>query len=167
MEIRETFTKGIAAIKKYKYAALVLVIGLLLMAIPGNKDKNTVPVSTADPQTETAIDEQLEELLAQIDGAGEVQVMLTELTGERTVYQTNDDDSSSKESSSSNKEAVIITDSQRNQVGLVKQIIPPTYQGAVIVCEGADDPTVRLAIVNAVSNLTGLGANQISVLKMK
>ena len=30
------------------------------------------------------------------------------------------------------------------------------YEGAIIVCEGADNPAVRLRIVNAVSDLTGL-----------
>jgi len=39
--------------------------------------------------------------------------------------------------------------------------------GAVIVCQGADDPQVRLSIVDAVSKVTGLGSDKISVLKMK
>jgi stage III sporulation protein AG len=39
--------------------------------------------------------------------------------------------------------------------------------GAIVLCQGADVPSVRLAIVDAVSKVTGLVANQISVLKMK
>lgn len=35
-----------------------------------------------------------------------------------------------------------------------------------MVCQGADNAAVRLAIVEAVSKVTGLGANRISVLKM-
>jgi stage III sporulation protein AG len=64
-------------------------------------------------------------------------------------------------------ETVIITDAQRAQQGLVKQVNPPVYLGAVVVCQGADRASVRLAIVEAVANATGLGADKISVLKMK
>jgi stage III sporulation protein AG len=39
--------------------------------------------------------------------------------------------------------------------------------GAIVVCQGGDQPTVRLAILDAVSKVTGLGADKISILKMK
>lgn len=39
--------------------------------------------------------------------------------------------------------------------------------GAAIVCEGADDAKVRLAIVEAVKAYTGLGSDKITVLKME
>lgn len=167
MGIKCFFDKGIASIKKYKYAFLVLAIGLILMAIPDSKNSPEISVD-AEATTEISMEEQLKHLLQQIDGAGEVQVMLTVLTGEKTIYQTNDDRRTvSGENTDSNIEAVIITDSERNQTGLVKQVLPPTYQGAVVICQGADNPAVQLAIVDAVSKLTGLGANRISVLKMK
>ena len=41
------------------------------------------------------------------------------------------------------------------------------YLGAVVVCDGADSATVRLRIMQAVSALTGLGSDKISVIKMK
>ena len=43
----------------------------------------------------------------------------------------------------------------------------PVYKGAVVVCEGADHASVKLNIVQAVSSLTGLGSDKITVLKMK
>ena len=61
---------------------------------------------------------------------------------------------------------VTVTDAQRNESGLVRQIVSPKYRGAIIVCGGADDPVVCLAIKDAVSNATGLGTDRISVLKM-
>ena len=42
-----------------------------------------------------------------------------------------------------------------------------SYAGAVVVCDGADSAVVRLRIVQAVSALTGLGSDKISVIKMK
>ena len=65
------------------------------------------------------------------------------------------------------KDTVIVTDGDRAQNGLVQQLLPPTYLGAIIVCEGGDRAEVRLAIAKAVSRYTGLGIDRISVLKMK
>ena len=64
-------------------------------------------------------------------------------------------------------DTVTVTDAQRNESGLIRQVNPPVYKGAVIVCQGADNAAVRLAIVDAVGKATGLGADKISVLKMK
>ena len=60
----------------------------------------------------------------------------------------------------------MITDENRTQTGLVQQSIPPTYRGAIVVCQGADSPAVCLAVKEAVSKVTGLDTSQISVLKM-
>ena len=43
----------------------------------------------------------------------------------------------------------------------------PSYQGAVVVCEGAGDAAVRLALTEAVSALTGLSAERISIVQWK
>jgi stage III sporulation protein AG len=83
------------------------------------------------------------------------------------VYQTDEDITTSENNSTVRKETVIITDSQRNESPLVLQVLPPEYMGAVIVCQGAENVQVRLAIVEAVCNATGLGADKIAVLKMK
>ncbi len=40
------------------------------------------------------------------------------------------------------------------------------FSGAVIICSGAEDPGVRLRIVEAVSAFTGLGSNRIVVEKL-
>ena len=85
----------------------------------------------------------------------------------KTLYQTDDSTSYSDTSNTTRIDTVTVTDDTRNQTGLIQQVIPPTYQGAIVVCQGADSPAVRLAIVEAVSKVTGLGADRISVLKMK
>ena len=105
----------------------------------------------------------LEEILSQIQGAGRVQVLLTQREGERTVYQTDEDSTSSGIRS----DTVLLNGSDRSQTGLVQQVNPPTYLGAVIVCQGADSASVRLAIVSAVGSVTGLSTDKITVLKMK
>lgn len=155
-------------IKKYRYAALVLAIGLILMAIPKNTKTNQ-PDDAAQiiSVSEATISDQLADILSQINGAGKVQVMLTVAKGEETIYQTNSDCILSNDSNNTQADTVTVTDSERNENGLIRQIIPASYMGAIVVCQGADNHSVKLAIVEAVANITGLGADRISVLKMK
>jgi stage III sporulation protein AG len=144
-------------IKKYRYAALILAFGLVLMLLPVGADKKE-PAQAVPAATEPSLALQMEVLLSQIQGVGKVSVMLTSASGEETLYQTN---------GSEETDTVIVSDSQRNEMGLIRQINPPRYMGAVVICQGGDLPGVRLAVVDAVSKLNGLGADRISVLKMK
>ena len=155
--------------QKYKYAALIVLIGIALMLIPTQK-ANTVEKTDSkitQEYEETYIQEELETILSQIEGAGTVKVMLKELSGSETIYQTNEDVSTSDASTTTKVQIITITDSERNETGLVKQINPPKYQGAVVLCQGANDPKVKLAVTDAVSKITGLGADKIAVIKMK
>lgn len=152
---------------KYKYVIIIVAVGLALMLLPGRQEnidsKSDViqTVSSNDPEAA------LENILSQISGAGRVEVMLTVLCGEKTIYQTDNDLSEDQNGQTNRSDTVILTGTDRYQNGLVTQVIPPVYQGAIVVCDGADDPVVRLRIVEAVSKSTGLGSDHISVLKMK
>lgn len=162
MDLKNLKSKILTVTKRYRYFFLILLLGLAFMLIPDqlNRKKNVETDTTNTPQTvQSSVDTQLSEILSQIDGAGKVKVMLTLAEGEQTLYQT--------DSNTTQVNTVIITDADRAQEGLVKQINPPIYLGAIVVCEGADSPAIRLAIVEAVSKVTGLGADRISVLKMK
>lgn len=153
-------------LKEYRYVILVLVLGILLMMLPQGKTEEKKEESIPIPETEAqeTVQEQLEQLLSMVQGAGKVRVLLTEAEGERVVYQTDGEENSQN---SKRTETVILSDSGRAESGLVQQIIPPTYLGAVILCQGADSASVRLALIEAVSNATGLSSDRISVLKMK
>ena len=141
---------------KYKYPILVILVGLGLLLLPtGETETPSVPVETV---REASLEQRLEELLGQIEGAGAVRVLLTEDVGRETVWQTDAD--------SVREDTVILEDSGRNETGLVRRTTEPSYRGAVILCQGADAPSVKLAIVEAVRCVTGLGADQISVQKM-
>ena len=149
-------------VRKYRYVALLLLAGLLLMALPEKQEPLPAP---EQPQGSagTCLEEQLEEILSRVKGAGKVEVLLTQRCGEEILYQTDSDagDSANRE------DTVILTDSDREETGLVRQVLPPVYLGAVIVAQGGDSPAVKLAIVEAVMDVTGLKSHQITVLKMK
>lgn len=146
---------------KYKYPILVLLLGLGLMLLPGRETAEPAPVP-AETAPADSLEQRLEALLSQIQGAGQVRVLLTEDTSRETVYQTDlqADDSGRSE------DTVLVEDSDRNETGLVRRTLEPRYRGAVILCQGADIPGVKLAIVEAVRCVTGLGADEISVQKL-
>ena len=161
MDIKALKEKAGLWIGKYKYLALILLVGVGLMLIPGSKkeDKATGQNIQSPVQT-SSLTEDLEDILSNIKGAGRVQVMLTIKSSEQTVYQMDTP-------ATDRQDTVIITGDDRSQSGLVQQIISPTYRGAIVLCQGADSANVCLAIKEAVSKVTGLDASQISVLKMK
>ena len=146
-------------IMKYRYLLLALLAGMLILLFPQRQ---------AAPETVTVREEdrvdlqtQLARILREIDGVGKVEVLLTELLGTDTIFQMDENRNQSE------RDTVIITNSQRAEQGLVKQIISPVYRGAVVVCQGADSAVVRLSVVDAVKSVTGLSADCITVLRMK
>lgn len=169
MDIKNTFVKIIDLIKKYRYAVFVLIIGLVLMSLPtfSSTTDDSITNKQEIPVLEASLEEKLSKILSQVNGAGRVQVILTVATGEEVVYQTDNDETNTADSSGRNTDTVTITDANRNENGLIRQVNPAVYQGAIVVCDGADNAAVRLAIVDAISKITGLGTNRISVLKMK
>ena len=156
-------SRGKELVKKYRYVLLVVLAGLFLMALPDGKNAKAAPEPAAETEPSQNLQTDLEEILSQIQGAGRVRVLLTQREGEQTVYQTDEDSTSSGVRS----DTVLLSGADRSQTGLVQQINPPVYLGAVIVCQGADSASVRLAIVSAVGSVTGLSADKITVLKLK
>lgn len=152
------------AVKDYKYVVLILAVGILIMMIPAKNDRESKVYEQTEEKELYTLEQSLSDLLSKIEGAGKVEILLTQSQGEKKLYQTDQDTGYQENQRIS---TVIITDSGKNQQGLVQQIISPVYLGAVIICQGADDASVRYAIVDAVSNVTGLSTDKISVLKMK
>ena len=154
-----------ALLGKYKYPILVALVGLGLMLLPSEQE----PTEPVEPPraAECSLEEKLEALLSRIEGAGQVSVLLTEKEGSQTLYQTDSQTDADDSGSRRTDDTVLIEDENRTESGLVRQTLGPVYRGAVILCQGADDPSVKLAVVEAVRCVTGLGADQISVQKMK
>ncbi len=167
MDIKGIGVKIKDAVSKYRYAAIILLVGIGLLLIP-QRSKNTPVVDNA-PETsaQTFEIEELSDILQTIEGAGKVKVLLSFASGEKTIYQMDSDINESGDAGSTKQTTVIVTDAQRAEKGLVSQVNPPTYLGAIVVCEGADNATVRLAVTQAVAKITGLRMDNICVLKMQ
>ena len=151
----------ITIIKKYQYIILVVLIGIFLMLLPSNNKAPQTIISTPTEIGTYDLETELSEILGDILGVGEVEVLLTESSGSNTIYQMDTTQNQSK------LDTVVITNQNREETGLIKQVLPPVYKGALVVCDGADRANVRLAVVEAVKSVTGLSSDCITVLKMK
>jgi len=153
----------ISLFSKYKYVGLILMLGIILMCIPTRTDISTQE-DMSQEQRVTPLAVQLEDILQQMEGVGRVQVLLTEEIPEEIQYQVDED---YRGDGSGSRDTVIISGSSRDEAGLVTSVKPPVYRGAVVVCQGADRPGVQLAVIQAVSVVTGISSDRITVLKMK
>lgn len=144
-----------------KYVLLVIVAGLLLLIWPEGTGAEAEATAAEEPYSVEQAEEKLANVLSRIQGAGEVSVALTVKNGLEYVYAQDCE----TENGSETLETVVISTGSGTQEVVVQTLIYPTYQGALIVCEGGDDPEVRLLITQAVSSLTGLGSGRITVCK--
>lgn len=170
MDWSNTCSDIINAIKKYRYVLFILLAGILIMMVPESSQKENdhdSHVESTEQESADPLEATLEKILSHMEGAGDVKVLLTQATGEAIHYQQDSDSRTSEDGTDTRKQTVIITDSQRCEKGLVCRVDSPVYQGAVILCQGADRAAVRLSIVEAVATATGLSSDRITVLKMK
>lgn len=154
-------------IKQYRYGFLILLLGVGLMLIPTGETARKETDAPAVAADDVSMEDRLAEILSRMEGVGKTDVMLTYAMGEETIFETREDSSISDSSEGYSREPVIISGSDRAEQGLIQQVIPPVFRGAIVVCQGGGSPAVRLAIVEAVSDVTGLTADRITVLKMK
>ena len=156
---------------RYKFVLLVILVGIVLLLLPDSKKTREsgeqLTVNTEEDFSVEALEEKLERTLSEIDGAGEVRVMLTVESGMKRVLAQ--DASLDQEGNAVQRETetvVVSTGSGTQDVILVQQIYP-RFQGALVVSTGGGDPAVRLKLTEAVAALTGLGADKISICKGK
>ncbi|MDO4846169.1 MAG: stage III sporulation protein AG [Oscillospiraceae bacterium] len=158
-----------AGLKKYRYPLLIAVVGLGLLLIPSGEQKAVS--APADPvvvqsMPDADMERRLESILQCISGAGQVRVMLTVKHEGVTTYQSDSEVTKSSDTTNTRTQTVFRTDGSYQQSPLITKVSAPEYLGALVVCGGGDDPGVRLKVVRAVCALTGLGSDQVTVLKM-
>lgn len=151
---------------KFKYTIIVFLIGVVLLLFP---KRETVDVQTKSDELQIQyqdLEERLEMLLSQVEGAGKVEVLLTYERGEIRTYQE-DKNIRQDESTEEIQTETVFYDTENGDAPVCVGITYPIYRGAVVVCQGADKASVRLHVLKAVSSLTGLGSDHITVIKMK
>lgn len=162
--------KLLGLFQKYKFVLLVILAGIILLLLPRSGGEKEKAASGTDANAFAAqefdlegMEHKLEDVLSDVAGAGKVRVVLTVKGGTRQVV-AQDGKTSDREDSTS---TVVVSKGSGVEETVLLQQIYPQYQGALVVCAGGDDPAVRLKIVEAVSALTGLGSDKISICKSK
>ena len=166
MELKKPSGKIHKIWMKYRYPTCILLLGIFLMLFPV-KSGEKAEMQELEIVEQEPMEERLEGILSEIDGIGKVDVLLSISKGEKVVYQINEEKRDSENEQTNRTTTVTVTNSDRDEIGLIRQVDPPEYLGAVVACQGAGNANIRLAVVEAVSKATGLGADRIAVVKMK
>ena len=161
--------------RQYKYVLLVILVGVVLLLLPplwekesaGEEEETQAPQEVNTEDSAAALERRLEEALSRIQGVGEADVILTLKSGPQKILAQDSETSISERGTEASVSSVLISRGSGEEDAIVVQQLSPQYQGALVICSGGDDPEVRLRLVEAVSALTGLGADKISVCKGK
>ena len=136
--------------KKYKFVLLVVLVGIILMLLPvSSQTKETEENKSQIPQESfdlAAMEQRMEEVLGKIDGVGKLRLMLTLQSGTRLTLA----EDTQRDQERTQRETVTLNRGSGNQEIVVTNRYYPVYQGAVVVCQGADSSAVRLAVTETV-----------------
>ena len=178
------FAKLIEKLSQKGGKNIILAIGIvgIMLVAAGDFDFGTEKDNTGRERTTDEYRQQMEKeitlLLREIDGVGEVRVMITLESGEENVYvqqqkQSNDSDVKQNSndlhqtSQSTFENEVVIISQQSGDKALVERTLQPVVQGVAVVCSGADDISVVSAVTNSVSVVLNVPTNRIYVTKMR
>ena len=157
---------------------IVFLVGILLLviSIPAGtkKDSNTGTKKTLANSSKSSVgttkqseytaymEERLERILSQIDGAGQVQVMITwKSDGEKVVEK----DRKSNEENVSEQDSQGGSSTSGVQEPYVSKELSPQAQGVIVIAPGGDDAVVVKNITEAVQALFEIDTHKIRIMK--
>ena len=86
---------------------------------------------------------------------------------EEAVYAVNTRRTDSEAGGQSyESDLTVVSDGSYGETPVTVKNLLPTFRGAVVLCDGADNAEVRLAVTQAVTTVCGIGADKVTVLKM-
>jgi stage III sporulation protein AG len=168
---------------------LVVVLGLLGMALIAVSQ--FLPEKKPPPDSATAVftssdhaamlEERLTGLIAEMDGAGRVRVMVTLENAGETVYAQEESRNVDKLEEIPAEQASATTTSQKENIeqryilvdgenggreALVRTQIEPRVQGVVVLCEGAGNLLVEQSITHVVTTALNVPTTRVAVVKI-
>ena len=157
----------------------ILLIGLsgLLPAGRGEEEPEGPEVLEAGAYAE-ALEGRLAGILGQMDGVGEVRVMVTLENGYQRVYARSEkvdsdvleDIRSGEERKTQEKQVTeqtyVLIDGSGGEEPLVTAELEPRVKGVVVVCEGGDRPEVVGKVVDAVTVALDISSARVSVSRL-
>lgn len=141
-----------------------------------NKDNETIEVGS---NTSDDLEQRLELILSNIQGVGEVKVLINYAESSEIVpmYNENEKTSTTEESDTSGgarkiqetdtQKDIIYKEDSGEKIPITQKVINPKVEGAIITAKGASDATIKTNIIQAVEAVTGLATHKIQVFEMK
>ena len=125
-------------------------------------------------------EERLREILEQIDGVGNVEVMIRAsaskeyvvekdlVANDHTILETDSDGGTRQSMEQARSEASVYTkDTNGNDIPLVVKELEPEIEGVLVAAQGGDQNSVVSEIMQAVQVLFDIPVHKIKVVKMK
>ncbi len=167
-------------------ALLALMAGILLLAAGNSlfpsekKEQAEAPPAEESEEShsnkkEADLEQRMAQILSRIEGAGNVEVMLTFSMAEQKVVAQEEKREESRgeesgrvsESLRTETSVVMLEDGRGSFSPLVLSEASPKVEGVVIVAEGGGNPAVCASLNSAAQALLDVPAHKIAVLKMK
>ena len=150
---------------------LALLLGILLLAAGrsfSDSKEEELPQTVAAAETaDRATERRMAEILSKIQGAGQVDVMLTYRQTEEKTIAHNETREENGETLRTEQTAILLEDGDGATQPLVLTEAGPVVEGVVIAAQGADSPAVAAALNQAAQALLDVPAHKVAVLKMK
>ena len=175
--------------KMVENLVLILVLAIIVIVVINSfgEDENDVTqsniananITDITSQKEKSQEEKLEEILALVDGAGKVDVLITYSNGieqvpmystkqsTTTVQETDKNGGSRKTEEINNEQSIIYSEEGNSKVPMIKQTINPKVVGVIVVSEGANSLNVKENIMKAVEATLDVPAHRVQVFARK
>lgn len=165
---------------------IILVVTLIIINNILKDDKNvrdenssnTIQLVTSEKSNieEETLEIRLEKILSQLEGVGEVDVLITysQTSSINPLYNENTSTSTTRDNSSENNSKItetqsiskeILTDNNLNPI--IQTTVSPKVEGAVVIAKGASNTAIKANIISAIEATTGVASHKIQVFTMK
>ena len=180
LKLKETLNNNVTRKKSIENLVIFLVVLVIIISCIGyifNDNETAVETynSVDDIFNPEVFEDKLNKILSNIEGAGNVEVMISYKTGIETVplLDTKDNKTLTEDNTGGAVrrtqqdlvETSIIFNQENNgsREPYISKTIMPQVEGVIVTCEGGGDLTVKSNIVKAVQAVTGIEAEKVQV----
>lgn len=161
-------------LKSIKHIEIIIaiILGAIILLVYLSTFSSKAPDNTAYESTNSSeyaamLEKKLANVLSQIDGVGNVSVMITLASGPEYIYATNNEEKKNINTAGSSTTTSITTTSVpiiiSNDIIIIKEIMP-TVGGVIVVAGGTQNTKVKLEILKAIQALLDVPQGNIEVL---
>ncbi|MBQ3235592.1 MAG: hypothetical protein IJA97_05495 [Clostridia bacterium] len=157
-----TKKKGKQLKKEYLIIAILLAVIVAIFLSGSNVLSLFKSAQLAEQNYESILENKLENLLCEVDGVGKVKVMISTDGGTQSVVlkEVSEDYSNG---SKSTEETVILVGGKP----YVTKTCNPNIVGVAVVCQGADNLSVKMTITEIITTTLSVNADCVRIIKMK